>query len=63
LERKELILKHLRENKKVKFDDFRQIFPNLTRYQIHYLLKSLKKEKKIEFVSEKGKIGYWHLTK
>lgn len=63
LERKELILKHLRDNKKVKFDDFRQIFPNLTRYQIHYLLKSLKKEKKIEFVSVKGKIGYWHLTK
>lgn len=48
IEKKELILKHISNHQKGNMGEFQQIFPNLTRYQIHTLLKSLKKEGKIK---------------
>lgn len=61
IERRELILKHLRQNKKATRDEINQIFPNLTRDQVYNLLRRLKKEELIEFISEKGNFGYWIL--
>lgn len=61
IEKRELILKHLRNNPNVKFEEFSQIFPNLTRNQVYALLRKLRKEVKIEFVSVKGNFGYWKL--
>ncbi len=61
VEKKELILKHLRNHQKGNMAEFHQIFPNLTRYQIHTLLKSLKKEGQIKYIGP-PKNGYWILT-
>jgi ATP-dependent DNA helicase RecG len=61
IEKKELILKHLRTHHKGNMEEFRQIFPALTRYQIHTLLKSLKKEEKIKYIGP-VKTGHWELT-
>ena len=58
IEKKELILKHISNNQKGNMSEFQQIFPHLTRYQIHTLLKSLKKEGKIKH-SGPLKTGYW----
>lgn len=61
IEKRELILKHLRQNKKASRDEVNQIFPNLTRDQVYNLLRRLKKENLIEFISERGNFGYWIL--
>ena len=61
IEKKELILKHLRTNGKGTYNEFQQIFPSLTKFQIHSLLKSLKKAEKIKHVGS-YKSGSWILT-
>lgn len=59
-EKKALILKHLNENDKGTILEFEQILTSLNRNQIHKLLKSLKKEEKIEFIGSR-KFGYWRI--
>jgi len=61
VEKKELILKHLRNHQKGNMEEFQQIFPTLTRYQIHTLLKSLKVKGLIKHTGAL-KTGYWILT-
>jgi len=59
-EKKALIIKHIENHGKGTIQEFEQIFPNLTRYQIHNLLKSLKKKKIIKY--EGPAIGgFWKL--
>jgi ATP-dependent DNA helicase RecG len=60
IEKKELILKHLRTHGKGKYEEFQQIFPNLSKFQIHSLLKSLKRTNKIKHVGP-NKTGHWIL--
>ena len=60
-EKRELILKHLRQNHKATREEINQIFPDLTRDQIYNLLRKLRKEEVIEFISIKGNIGFWKL--
>jgi ATP-dependent DNA helicase RecG len=62
VEKKELILKHLRIHQKGNMEEFQQIFPTLTRYQIHTLLKSLKVKELIRYTGA-PKTGHWVLTR
>jgi ATP-dependent DNA helicase RecG len=59
-EKKALIVKHIENHGKGTIQEFEQIFPNLTRYQIHNLLKHLKKQKIIEYEGP-PKGGFWKL--
>jgi predicted HTH transcriptional regulator len=61
VEKKELILKHLRNHQKGNMGKFQQIFPTLTRYKIHPLLKSLKEKGQVKHIGT-PKTGYWVLT-
>ncbi|KUG26277.1 hypothetical protein ASZ90_003883 [hydrocarbon metagenome] len=62
-EKRELILKHLRQNHKATREEINQIFPDLTRDQIYNLLRKLRKDYIIEFISEKGNLGFWQIKK
>lgn len=62
-EKRELILKHLRQNHKATREEINQIFPDLTRDQIYNLLRKLRKEDIIEFISDKGNLGFWQIKK
>jgi len=46
-EKKALIVKHLKEHGQGTIQEFEQIFPNLTREQINWLVRQLKEEKRI----------------
>lgn len=59
-EKKALIIKHLNENEQGSILEFEQILTSLNRDQIHKLLKSLKKDNKIEFIGSR-KFGYWRI--
>jgi len=59
---KELILKHLNNhNGRGVITEFEQVLQNLSRHQIHSLLKALKKENLIEHVGGRRN-GYWIKT-
>jgi ATP-dependent DNA helicase RecG len=57
---KALIIKHLMNYGEAKIKDFEQVLPSKTRWQIHYLLQSLKNDEKIVRVGEK-KGSKWRL--
>ena len=50
---KELILLHLREHDTASMGDLPQVLPQLSRGQIHYLLQSLRRGKKVQLVGQK----------
>jgi len=57
---KQLIIEHLKRNKTGTAKDFRDIFPELSRFIINSLLRDLKKDAAIEFIG-KTSGGYWRL--
>lgn len=59
-QKKELILNHLRKNKKGVMKDFRDVFPDLRKSDIHNLLQELKKSGQIIRVGARQS-GYWVL--
>lgn len=59
---KELILEHVRKNKKGTMAEFLQIFPELKRYDISNLLRELKQKKKIQKEGGKTAGAYWVLV-
>ncbi len=60
---KALLRKHLQDcgEEGCKFEELAQVLPSLSRYQIHALLKDLKKERKIR-VEGRTKAGKWFAT-
>ncbi|NCS81352.1 MAG: transcriptional regulator [Ignavibacteria bacterium CG_4_10_14_3_um_filter_37_18] len=58
--KKALLIKHIEHYSKAKFDEFNDVIPGLTRDQLKNLLKSLRKEGKIEFLGA-HRNGYWVL--
>ena len=60
-EKKLLILKHLKKNKKGLAQEFRDAFPNLKRDDINNLLKELKALGQITYLGSK-RTGHWILT-
>lgn len=59
---KVLILDHFGRNKRAHFNDFQDIFPELSKKQTQNLLQELKKEGKLKFKGSR-KFGFWHLKK
>jgi ATP-dependent DNA helicase RecG len=59
-EKQVLILKHLEKYRQGTYEEFSQIFPSLSRYQINGILKVLKKQNKIEHKGSKRE-GFWVL--
>lgn len=59
-QKKELILNHLRKNKKGAMKEFQDVFPDLKRSDIHNLLQELKQAEHIIYMGSK-KSGYWTL--
>ena len=57
-QKKELILNHIRKNKKGVMKDFQDVFPDLKRSDIHNLLQELKKTNKICYIGTR-RSGYW----
>lgn len=62
-EKKMLLLKHLQNcgENGCKFEEISQVLPALTRFQIHGLLKGLKKENKVKSVG-KTRAGRWYIV-
>ena len=59
-QKKELILNHLRKNKKGILKEFQDVFPDLRRSAIHNMLQELKRADHIIYMGTK-KSGYWIL--
>jgi ATP-dependent DNA helicase RecG len=55
---KELLLAHLKNHNLGKIKEFEEVLPELTRSQIHSLLKELKRSGKIKHIGSK-RMGYW----
>ena len=55
---KELIVKHLKHHQRGTILEFEEVLPSLTRYQIHSLLKDLKKAGRVVHLGPK-KGGFW----
>ncbi|MFA5806433.1 MAG: ATP-binding protein, partial [Melioribacteraceae bacterium] len=58
--KKALLIKHMEHHGKGKFNEFKDVIPGLTDDQLKNLLKSLRRDKKIEFVGA-HRNGYWVL--
>jgi ATP-dependent DNA helicase RecG len=55
---KELIVQHLKHHRQGTILEFEEVLPALTRYQIHSLLKELRRETRVAYVGPK-KGGHW----
>jgi ATP-dependent DNA helicase RecG len=55
---KELILRHLKNHQRGTILEFEEVLPSLTRYQIHSLLKDLRRESRVAHIGPK-KGGHW----
>jgi len=55
---KELIVQHLKNHRQGTILEFEEVLPSLTRYQIHSLLKELRREGRVAYVGPK-KSGHW----
>ena len=58
---KELILNHLRKNKKGFYKDFEDVFPELKPMDISNLLRELRAKDKI-FHTKHSPVGYWQIS-
>ena len=57
---KALLLAHIRHQGQGTIQEFEQVLPGLTRYQIHSLLKELKREVRIRYVGNRRQ-GHYEL--
>ena len=58
--RKNALIKHLEQNGRVSLEDFHQVLPALSRFQIYRLLCSLRDEGRIHLVG-RSRGGRWEL--
>jgi len=58
---KQLLIEHLKNHTSGKIKEFEEVLPELTRSQIHSLLKELKRENKIKYIGPK-RLGHWELA-
>lgn len=61
-QKKELILNHLKKNKKGLMKDFRDAFQDMNRIDINNLLQEMKRDGKISHIGSK-RAGYWVIKK